>query len=99
MSHYAKIENGIVTQVIVAEADVLHLFPGDWVQTSYNTRGNVHYTPNTTTPSGNVALRGNYAGIGHTYDQTHDVFYAPQPNIANITLNTTTWLWELKGNI
>lgn len=92
MSHYAKIENGIVTQVIVAEADVLHLFPGTWVQTSYNTRGNAH-------PNG-TPLRGNYAGIGYIYDQENDVFYTPQPTPEH-TLNTTTWLWELptQGNI
>jgi hypothetical protein len=93
MSHYAKVENGLVTQVIVAEADVLHLFPGTWVQTSYNTRGNVHSL-------GGTALRANYAGIGHIYDAEHDVFYAPQPSPEH-TLNTTTWLWELptQGNI
>ena len=92
MSHYAKIENGIVTQVIVAEADVLQHFPGTWIQTSYNTRGNAH-------PNG-TPLRGNYAGAGYIYDADHDVFYAPQPTPEHI-LNTTTWLWELptQGNI
>jgi len=89
MSHFAKIENGIVTQVIVAEQDVIDsgLFgtPSDWVQTSYNTYGNQH-------PE-NRPLRGNYAGIGYTYDETHDVFYAPQP-YPSWTLNQLTWLWE-----
>jgi len=99
MSHYAKVVDGKVTQVIVAEADFFKTFvdtsPGSWIQTSYNTRGNKHYNPTTgvedtaTTP----ALRGNYAGIGYIYDATHDVFYAPQP-YPSWTLNQTTWLWE-----
>ena len=96
MSHYAKVVDGKVTQVIVAEADFFNTFvdssPGTWLQTSYNTRGGVHYLPNSNTPSGQAAMRGNYAGIGYTYDSTHDVFYAPQP-YPSWTLNTTTWTW------
>lgn len=56
-----------------------------WKQTSYNTQGNQH--PKDT------PLRGNYAGIGYTYDDTNDVFYAPQPYSSWI-LNNNTWLWE-----
>ena len=97
MSHYAKVVNGYVTQVIVAESDFFNTFvdssPGEWIQTSYNTRGGVHYAPNSNTPDGGVALRGNYAGIGYIYDKTHDVFYAPSP-YASWKLNTTTWSWE-----
>ena len=96
MSHFSKVENGIVTQIIVAEQDVIDsgLFgdPASWIQTSYNTHGNVHYGPDGN-PDGGVALRGNYAGIGHIYDETHDVFYAPQPYLS-WTLNQSTWLWE-----
>ena len=66
--------------------------PASWVQTSYNTRGNVHYDQNNE-PDGGVALRGNYAGTGYIYDVSNDVFYEPQPNI-NWTLNKDTWLWE-----
>jgi len=90
MSHYAKVLNGIVQQVIVAEADFFNTFvdtsPGQWIQTSYNTRGNVHAL-------GGTPLRGNYAGIGYTYDATNDVFYAPQP-FPSWTLNQLTWTWE-----
>ena len=47
MSHYAKVVTGIVTQVIVAEADFFDTFvdtsPGEWIQTSYNTMCGVHY--------------------------------------------------------
>ena len=96
MSHYAKVANGIVNQVIVAEADFFTTFvdtsPGYWIQTSYNTRGNVHYGADGNPDSG-TALRGNYAGIGYTYDQVNDVFYAPQP-YTSWTLNQSTWTWE-----
>jgi hypothetical protein len=89
MAHYAKIENGIVTQVIVAEQEFINSGyvgePTDWVQTSYNTHGNQH-------PEGRP-LRGNYAGIGYVYDSTNDVFYAPQP-YPSWTLNNTIWSWE-----
>jgi len=89
MSHYAKVLDGKVVNVIVAEEDFFKTFvdtsPGQWIQTSYNTRGNQH-------PEGRP-LRGNYAGIGYTYDATNDVFYAPQP-FPSWTLNETTWLWE-----
>ena len=96
MSHFAKVLDGKVIQVIVAEPDFFNTFvdtsPGQWLQTSYNTRGGVHYG-NDGQPDGGVALRGNYAGIGYTYDATHDVFYAPQP-FPSWTLNQTSWLWE-----
>jgi hypothetical protein len=89
MSHFAKITDGKVTQVIVAEKEFFDTYvdstPGTWLQTSYNTHGNQH-------PEGRP-LRGNYAGIGYTYDATNDVFYAPQPYPSWI-LNNTTWLWE-----
>jgi len=89
MAHYAKVENGIVTQVIVAEQEFINSGhvgePKDWVQTSYNTHGNQH-------PEGRP-LRGNYAGIGYIYDSINDVFYIPQP-YPSWTLNNTTWLWE-----
>ena len=96
MSHFAKVENGLVVQVIVAEQDFINsglVGPAsEWVQTSYNTRGGVHYGEDGQ-PDGGAALRGNYAGIGYTYDSTHDVFYAPQP-YPSWTLNNTTWMWE-----
>ena len=85
MAHYAKVVNGIVEKVIVAEAEFFDTFvddtPGKWIQTSYNTRGGVHYEPNSHTPSSDQskALRKNYAGIGYTYDNDKDAFYEPQP--------------------
>ena len=92
MAHYAKIVNGKVTEVIVAEEDVIVTRSGTWVQTSYNTRGNVHYGQDKEEDDG-VALRGNYAGIGDTYDSTNDVFYEPKP-YASWTLGTNSWLWN-----
>jgi hypothetical protein len=90
MSHFAKVVNGKVEQVIVAESEFFDTFvdssPGQWLQTSYNTHANQH-------TQGGTPLRGNYAGIGYTYDQTNDVFYAPQP-YASWALNNTTWIWE-----
>jgi len=93
MSHFAKVENGIVTQVIVAEQDFVDTQEGTWVQTSYNTYGGVHYSPETMEPDGGVALRKNYAGIGHTYDSNRDAFYEPQP-FPSWTLNETSCLWK-----
>lgn len=85
MAHYAKVEDGVVTQVIVAdtrewcEANL----GGTWVQTSYNTKGNQH-------PEGRP-LHKNYAGIGYTWDGTG--FAAPQP-YPSWSLNSDTYLWE-----
>lgn len=96
MAHWAKIENGIVTQVIVAEYDVIEsgLFgnPWMWLQTSYNTRGGIHYGPDGE-PDGGVALRKNYAGVGYTYDRFRDAFIPPKP-YPSWTLNEDSCLWE-----
>ena len=99
MAHYAKVKDEIVLQVIVAEADFFKTFvdtePGRWIQTSYNTRGGVHYEPNSITPSSDQskALRKNYAGVGFVYDSDKDAFYEPQP-YASWKLNNTTCIWE-----
>ena len=90
MAHFAKVENGLVTQVIVAEPEFFNTFvdssPGKWIQTSYNTYGGVHL-------EGGTPLRKNWAGVGFTYDATKDAFIAPQP-YSSWTLNNTTCLWE-----
>lgn len=87
MSHFAKIENGIVVQVIVAEQSEIDsgIFDGVWVQTSYNTYANKH--PN------NKPLRKNYAGIGYIYDNILDAFYAPQPFLSWI-LDGDSCIWQ-----
>jgi hypothetical protein len=100
MSHFAKIENGIVTNVIVAEQDFINYLlsenPGEqWIQTSYNTRGGVHYDPQTGQPSSDQtkALRKNYAGIGYSYDSTLDAFITPKP-WPSWQLDTNTGNWN-----
>jgi len=90
MAHYAKIQDNIVTQVIVAEQDFFDTFvdtsPGEWIQTSYNTHGGVHSQDGT-------PLRKNYAGIGFTYDKTLDAFIPPKPYPSWI-LDEETCLWN-----
>jgi len=92
MTHFAKIENGFVTNVIVAEQDFIDTLEGVWIQTSYNTKGGIHYGQDGN-PDNGIALRGNYAGIGYIYDQINDVFYSVQP-YASWVLNNSTWTWE-----
>ena len=99
MAHFAKIENGVVVQVIVVHdndapneaaglAFLEKLYGPDivWMQTSYNTYKNVH-------TKGGVPLRKNYAGIGYTYDEASDAFIPPKP-FASWTLNETTANYE-----
>jgi hypothetical protein len=88
MSHFAKVVDGVVTQVIVAEEDFINTLPdaGSWVQTSYNTYGGVHKL-------GGTPLRKNYAGIGFIYNSTKDAFIPPKP-YASWSLNEDTCLWE-----
>jgi hypothetical protein len=97
MSHFAKVLDGKVIQVIVAEPEFFDTFvdssPGDWVQTSYNTRGNVHYGQDGK-PDGGKALRGNYAGVGYIYDRTNDVFYPTQPFASWKISESSNWTWE-----
>ena len=86
MGHYAKVENGIVTQVIVADGPdwCEQNLGGQWIQTSYNTIGGVH-------SGGKFPIHKNYAGIGYTFDGIG--FAAPQP-FASWSLNTQSYLWE-----
>jgi hypothetical protein len=90
MAHFAKVNNGIVEQVIVAEPEFFDTFvdssPGQWIQTSYNTHGGVH-------ANGGTPLRKNYAGIGYSYDATRDAFIPPKP-YASWLLNEDTCLWD-----
>ena len=90
MAHYAKVLNGLVTQVIVAEAEFFDTFidssPGEWIQTSYNTRGGQHTL-------GGTPLRKNYAGIGYTYNRELDGFIPPKP-YASWVLDEETCLWN-----
>jgi hypothetical protein len=87
MAHYAKVEDGVVTQVIVADSQQWceTNLGGTWVQTSYNTHGGGNDR------IGGEALRKNYAGIGYLFDGVG--FYAPQP-FASWTKDEETYLWQ-----
>ena len=86
MSHFAKVENGIVVHVIVAEQDVIDsgIFGTGWIQTSYNTHAGQH-------PEGRP-LRKNYAGVGYTYDEQRDAFIPPK-RYPSWTLDEETCCW------
>lgn len=90
MAHFAKVADGVVVQVIVAEPEFFDTFvdssAGEWLQTSYNTHGGVH-------TNGGTPLRKNYAGVGFTYDRERDAFIPPKP-FASWVLNDDTCLWD-----
>ena len=88
MAHFAKVENGIVTQVIVAVPAFINLLPDfdSWIQTSYNTFGGIHRL-------GGTPLRKNYAGKGYSYDDERDAFIPPKL-YSSWVLNEETCLWE-----
>jgi hypothetical protein len=90
MAHFAKVENGVVTQVIVIDEETLNTGhwgdPKTWIQTSYNTQGGKHTL-------GGIPLRKNYAGIGYTYDAQRDAFIPSKP-YASWLLNEETCLWS-----
>ena len=95
MAHFAKVIDGIVQQVIVAEQEIIDSgIVGDsllWVKTSYNTKNGVYYEPNSDIPAQDQskALRKNFAGIGFTYDSERDAFIPPKP-YSSWTLNENT---------
>jgi len=105
MSHYAKVEDGIVTRVLVAEAEFFDTYvddtSGEWIKTSYNMRGGVYYNPETNQPAEDQSVidgdearqRKNYAGKGFTYDKGRDAFIPPQP-YPSWVLNEDTCLWD-----
>lgn len=90
MAHFAKVLDGKVINVIVAEPEFFDTFvdssPGQWIQTSYNTHGGVHV-------NGGTPLRKNFAGVGYTYDYQLDAFIPPK-QYPSWTLNAETCLWE-----
>lgn len=99
MAHYAKVKDGVVQTVITAKQEFFDTFvdtsPGEWIKTSYNTRGGIHYEPDSNTPSPDQSksLRKNYAGVGYTYDAQRDAFIPPKP-FASWVLNEDSCLWE-----
>lgn len=106
MAHFALVdENNIVVNVVVISDEQEHRgqeylsvdlgLEGRWIQTSYNSRGGVHYHSDNVTPTGKPALRKNYAGIGYRYDETLDAFIPPPfPDLPSFIVNPKTGLWE-----
>lgn len=102
MAHFAKVRDGFVVDVIVAEPEFFDTFvdesAGQWIQTSYNTHGGKHYTEQedgtrVESADQSKALRKNYAGIGFVYDHERDAFYEPQP-YPSWTLDEDTCIWN-----
>ena len=77
------------------ELQRIHGWPAAmWIQTSYNTRGGKYYNADGTEHSDqSKALRGNYAGIGYTWDEDNEIFWPKQPH-ASWSKNTTTAAWD-----
>lgn len=103
-NHFANVQSSIVVNTIIADQDFINNSgvvgdPNNWIETDFNTRGNIHYTTTATSndrimiPDGGVPFRGNYGYVGFTYDTENDVFYAPQP-FPSWNLNSETWMWE-----
>lgn len=106
MAHYAFLDdNNIVTEVIVGKNETNF----NWEQqygmmrgqackrTSYNTRGGIHYNPDTNLPSEDQsqAFRKNYAAVGYLYDPVRDAFIPPKPEqYPSFVLNEQSCLWE-----
>jgi hypothetical protein len=76
MTHFARVQNGTVTEVIVIEQAMIDTGlwgpPQEWIQTSYNTRAGIN-------TRGKTPLRKNFAGVGYTYDTVLDAFIPPKP--------------------
>ena len=100
MSHFAKIENNIVTFVTVGrqeddglEQELCERTGDTYRQTSYNTRGGVHYTDGVPSADQSKALRKNYAGVGYAFDEERDAFIPPKP-FESWLLDEESCLWE-----
>lgn len=98
MGHYAKVKDGIVTEVIVAKYDYIQTLEDEdeWIKTSYNTVGGKHLAPNQggiLSDDQTKALRMNYAAVGYNYDSEADAFYCESP-YASWILDKATYQWR-----
>lgn len=98
MAHFAKVENGVVTQVIVADQEFINSGavgdPSIWIQTSYNSFGNQYVDPGTGSIRTDLqAVRKNFAGVGYTYDYDRQAFIPPKP-FESWILDEDTCNWE-----
>lgn len=96
MKYWARIENNVVADVIVADLSFVESLPGTWLETDPYTRGGVHYNEDGD-PDGGVPLRKNFAGLGDSYDPVADAFYATNPPgpDAGWVFSQETYMWEL----
>jgi hypothetical protein len=105
MAHYAELDNTLTVRFVFVGRDEDDMPEGieDWEayyarpgvtvkRTSYNTRGGVHYTDGAASADQSKAFRGNYAGIGFTYDEALDAFIPPKP-AEDATLDEATYSW------
>ena len=110
MAHFAKInlENKVLTVLTLNNSDMTNIngieeesigqqylqthnhWPAHlWIQTSYNTQKNKHL-------SGGNPFRGNYAGIGFTWDPENQIFWPVKPYESWVKdLNTASWISPL----
>jgi len=86
MTHFAKIENNKVVNVIVAEKSYIDTLDGEWIQTSYNTNGGKNKRTG-------IPIRKNYAGIDDVYDSVRNAFYHQKPYNSWI-LNEENCIWD-----
>lgn len=99
MAHFAKIDNlGIVATVLSGsdsdtELSLCARTDGTYRQTSYNTKGGIHYTDGVPSSDQSKAFRKNYAGIGYSYDQVRDAFISPK-QYQSWVLNEDTCQWD-----
>jgi hypothetical protein len=97
MSHFAQIDNNVVQRVLVIDQTEIDTGnwgdPTTWIQTSYNTRGGVYYTPGTGNPDPDQskAFRKNYAGIGYTWD---GVGFAPPQPYPSWIMDSFSYQWN-----
>lgn len=100
MSHFAHITpQNIVDNVLVVDQDFINTGalgdPRQWFQTSYNTRGGIHYDPDTGLPDGLPQLRKNFAQPGMIFDLARDAFYWSKPSTnPSFIFNENSCLWE-----
>lgn len=105
MAHFAKIDvNNVVTEVLVIEQAQIDTGlwgdPNSFIQTSYNTRGGIYYTPNssppTPDPDQSKAFRKNYAGIGYEWlpNGPDGPGFAPPQPYPSWVLNSFSYYWE-----
>lgn len=103
MAHFAEIDaDGTVLRVVVVanerqdtgQSFLANALGGEWIQTSYNSRGGKRYDPVTNEYLNDDHFRYNYAGAGYTYDSTRDAFIPPKPH-PDATLDEQTCLWVL----